>query len=544
MSRQSERLFAAMNDIDGRSIDEAAEELEKRKTSLRRWAGLAAMLVFAAGAGFLFFLPRGGAGSGGQGSADASAFMSYAGPVMPLTLREENESISAQRDITLDFAPWVPVWVSNEEEAASYEGLTEEERLKELDDLNRRRPDGGRYEYTDDILVTDAYTLTNTSGQDQTVSVLYPFAASLQTLGKLLPALTLDGRELDAALHAGSYSGGFFGAWGSHREGLPELNLAQAESWEAYRAVLSDGSYQANALDDLPDLSGIPAVVYEFIDPWGPQPDEDIHPSVRASFTLASGRSSVLTTGFHGMTWNQETGVMTQSFTIPLTNMTGYREAYRLVVIGEDIRDLTVQVYDAGGPEGGSVIENAGVSLRRTESDLETVLREIAGEAYSRLGWESPVDPALFFGLMKDELAAYYDILSDDPAARYADAWISESDLDFWHVDRVFYLEAEVSIPAGESVTLTAAMSKAASFDFHCADTKNRGICGYDLVTELGSNLRCTRQSAHLEDRGQIEIVRQNFGFDLRAGTASVDLEPAEEHYYLTVRRAGEIEDG
>lgn len=38
---------------------------------------------------------------------------------------------------------------------------------------------------------------------------------------------------------------------------------------------------------------------------------------------------------------------------------------------------------------------------------------------------------------------------------------------------------------------------------------------GYDMVTGLGSNLIFTRQTASLEDRGQIEIVRQNFGFDI-----------------------------
>ena len=62
---------------------------------------------------------------------------------------------------------------------------------------------------------------------------------------------------------------------------------------------------------------------------------------------------------------------------------------------------------------------------------------------------------------------------------------------------------------------------------------------GYDLVTRLGSNLACSVQTATLEDRGQIEIVRQNFGFDLEWGITTVPLEAAEEHYYLEVRAAG-----
>ena len=57
------------------------------------------------------------------------------------------------------------------------------------------------------------------------------------------------------------------------------------------------------------------------------------------------------------------------------------------------------------------------------------------------------------------------------------------------------------------------------------------------LVTEVGSNLNCTGQSATLLDRGLIEIVRQNFGFDLENGITTVALDPAQGHYYLEVRR-------
>ena len=63
---------------------------------------------------------------------------------------------------------------------------------------------------------------------------------------------------------------------------------------------------------------------------------------------------------------------------------------------------------------------------------------------------------------------------------------------------------------------------------------------GYDLVTKLGSNLVCTEQTATLEDRGLIQIVRQNFGFDLKNGVNTVPLDPDTEHYYLEVRRAAE----
>ena len=104
--------------------------------------------------------------------------------------------------------------------------------------------------------------------------------------------------------------------------------------------------------------------------------------------------------------------------------------------------------------------------------------------------------------------------------------------------ERIVSAEAGLTIPAGESVPVEAALPKEASFDFACAHTENRGIYGYDLVTQLGSALSFTCQTAALAHTEQIAIVRQNFGFDLAAGLTSVPLEPDQEYYYLEVRRS------
>lgn len=129
MSERSERLFEALSEIDEQKIDEAAPK-EKRVVHWKRWGVLAAALAVVIGAGS-YVLPRLGgsansAGAGGAGADGASTFMSYAGPVFPLTLKEADGDITARREITLDFAPWVKVWWSNQEEADSRENLTPE----------------------------------------------------------------------------------------------------------------------------------------------------------------------------------------------------------------------------------------------------------------------------------------------------------------------------------------------------------------------------------------------------------------------------------
>ena len=535
MSKESERLFAAMNDVSDRNVDEAAQAMEKKPRRWIRWAGLAAALLLVTGAGLLFLLPRGSSGSGGAGS-NGSSFMSYAGPVMPLTLREANSSITAERDITLDFEPWVPVWISNEEEAAGREG-TDEVRQKVLDSYNEWYPEGGRYVSSSDILVTDTYTLTNTSGEDQTVTLLYPFAGQLHTNHPVQPTLTLDGQKLETVLHAGNYTGGYTGAWGRNGTEEGSVNLDRPNSWEDYRDALSGGDYLERALSGYPDLSGVPVIVYEFADPWGPEESDEIpNPTLRVSFNLDFDKTTVLTTGFHGMSRDTEAGTMMWVFSIPQPGKWTPSDPYSLIILGDDIRDMGLQGCVTGGFDDDPIVE-AGATVIRYESSLEEVLREYAERHYGSGEWENGVDFDMYFGLMKDQLV-YYGLLSDEPMEMYTTGFLD--DLNFASVDRVFYLETEVTIPAGKSVTLTAEMVKDSSYDFYCAHTENQGICGYDMVTKLGSNLACTRQSASLEDRGQIEIVRENFGFDLRENIRTVELDPAEEHYYLEVKRIDE----
>lgn len=539
MRERSERLFEALSEISEQKIDEASPSDRTSRSRWKKWGVLAAALVLVVGVGSQI-LPRlggnaGGNGAGRTGEDGASVFMSYAGPVFPLILKEEDSAVTAEREITLDFAPWVPVWWSNQKEADSREGLTPEQRQEVLDNYNEWYPEGGRWRSSTDIQVTDAYTLTNTSVEDKTVSVLYPFAGSLSDLEEIQPTLTAGGQALEATLHAGQYSGGFQGAW----EGWPNrtdnpgsLNLDQPNSWEDFRDSLEGGDYLERAMKEWADLSGVPVTVYEFTDPWGPEPDEKAgvpNPTIRVEFNLDYAKTEVLSFGFGGGSYDQENGCQIKSFSIPRDFWPESKKWPRyLIVLGEDIQNMTTQGYVTGGWDDEKTIE-AGVTVKRYESDLEDILHTVAWYA---LREEQDFD--LAYGLWKDWLLSY-GVLADDPMERYQ--WGDIEPMDVNIMFRVFYLEAEVTVPAGGSVTLTAEMRKEGSYDFYCAHTENRGVYGYDLVTKLGSNLACASQTAVLEDRGQIEIVRQNFGFDLENGVSRVTLDPDQEHYYLEVKR-------
>ena len=504
-----------------------AGEVKRPRRKFRPWMGVCAGLaVVVLGGAWLVTNVRMGGNAGGGGHDEASTFMSYAGPIFPLTLEEENGDITAQRNITLDFAPWQREWISNEEEVAAMEGLTEAERQEALEQYNEWFTDGGYYRSYDHILVTDSYTLTNHSDTGQEVTVYYPFASILEDLSKYRPTLTVDGAELDTTLVVGS-------------------NGAQysAGSWEDYQALFSGGNYLKTALAPLRDPASIPVIVYEFTDPYGPEGSEEApNPSIRASMELDYDKTAVLSYGFQGGSYDREAGTMVQDFSIPEPGDSSYGKPRYLLVLGEDVAGLTTGGYAAGGFEADTpALADSGVTVTRYESDLDTMFRTILADALARrMDTQDMMYAALDFETCyRAILDRFYQSGLPENLAQWQgtgalEDFISES----FTVDRVSWVSAQITVPAGGSVTVEASFAKAGSFDYACAHTKNRGVYGYDLVTELGSNLACTAQTATLEDRGQIQIVRQNFGFDLENGVNTVALDPEVEHYYLEVRRA------
>ena len=551
MSQRSERLLVRLGEIRAETIEEAEEAAHGRagkRPAWKRWAAMAAglaMVLFTAGVltGVIPLLRLGGRdGSAGVNPQNdgPTTFMSYAGPVFPLTLREENPNITAERDITLDFLPWSPEWESDGdlELSAEYQAL--------LEYYDRWFPNGGYFRTLTNILVTDSYTLTNTTGQPQTVRILYPFAGQLYELSQALPVLFADGSQLDTALYAGVNPGGDMGFPGNEPASGPNpggARLSYPSSWEDYRDALADGRYLTNALGGPPDLSGVSVTVYEFTDPWGEEADykaERPNPTIRAEYDIDVNRTVVLSYGFDGGSYNWDTGHMKREYSIPQSGASWYGKTCYLIAVGEDLRNLTTQGYATGGSDTKKTIE-AGVTVRRYETDLETILRTTAQAIYQ--DWQAngietqarldAVGFELYFNMLKGWLLSDGS-LSGSEAARCNTGALEDNDVLF--TDRVFYLEAEITVPAVGSVTLNAVMCKDGSFDYYCARTGNKGVYGYDLVTELGSNLACTGQRATVEDRGLIEIVRQNFGFDLENGVKTVDLDPTQEHYYLEVR--------
>lgn len=552
--RPGEKLYDAITQVRDGLVEEAAAPVRKR-APWRRWAAAVAAAALAVGAGGygLSYMLGGSNGSTGEGAggghADGgSAFMSYAGPVFPMTVLEGSGSLSASRALTYDFAPWTPDWVSNEALLAELEGLTEEELAQAAADHESWFPEGGYWSASTDLLVTDSYTMTNTAQADRTLTLVYPFTASFRGLAAERPTLTADGEELETVLCSGGYSGGFSGVGGRAEEGA--WNLAQIDSWEDYKLLLESGAYRASALGEGPDLTGIPVTVYRFTDAYAPERSEEAQaPTLSVRFDLDAEKTTVLSYGFQGGAWDGEEGWMLQSFSVGRAGEGDYGASRYLILLGEDVDGYTLQGYRSGACEAGNELDGVGAAVTRYETDLDTVLRQVTAE-YAALFQDSPEGTASYLSKGTAEYELYYrsvcQLLEDygapsgQPVERYADGRLDDLLGEAASIQRVFYLKSTVTVLAGETLAVSAELTKSASFDYCCAHTENQGISGYDMVTRLDTCLSFDSITAELVNGDAVEIVRQNYGFDLEAGIRRVELDQAVEHYYLEVRRAPE----
>lgn len=181
MSDKSERIFQSLSDISDQKVDEAARRPAGKRPAprWRRWTAPGRLSVPGGGGGSVVSAPNGGKllqqRPGRERSGWGDQFHVLCRPGVSPDLGGGKRGCHAQREITLDFQPWVPRWISNEEMAAEEAAWGEESYDKILSDLRESFPDGGYSSRSTDLLIRDRYVLTNHSDQEQRVQVLYPF---------------------------------------------------------------------------------------------------------------------------------------------------------------------------------------------------------------------------------------------------------------------------------------------------------------------------------------------------------------------------------
>ncbi len=212
---KSDELLDAIGDAREEYIqDVKTAKPKKKKQWVKFTSAIAACLVLAFGVNLLFNELGGNAGGGGDSDL---TYMYYTGPVMPLSIRGDSDGITAERNIQFDFSPY-----HTYQESYEYDG---EVRVYDRYDSEAR--------------ITDGYILQNESGEDQTVTLLYPFVGYMRDIWAY-PTITVNGAEVSAQINPGPYSGGFEGVWGiDDPEGT--VNVKSLDCFEGYEFLLSNG---------------------------------------------------------------------------------------------------------------------------------------------------------------------------------------------------------------------------------------------------------------------------------------------------------------
>lgn len=84
-----------------------------------------------------------------------------------------------------------------------------------------------------------------------------------------------------------------------------------------------------------------------------------------------------------------------------------------------------------------------------------------------------------------------------------------------------------VAIPAGESTEIQIEISRTPEFK------RNTALQSYSFMQNLNGHLNFSSVKAVLSGSENLELGKQNFGFDLKGGKKEVSLDPKKDRYYL-----------
>ena len=514
-------------DAIGEARDEYVHDVRNGKVrkmpGWARWtSAIAACLVLVVGVSIFFGGIGGRAGGGGD---DDLSYMYYVGPVLPLTIQGDAAGITAARNVNYDFNAY-----------NTYQDSYEDSKGQTIY-IDR---------YDSSALVTDSYVLKNESPEERTVTLLYPFTGDMRDW-EFYPSVSVAGETVPTVMHPGPYTGGFTGVWGSGEPGT--VNAQALDSFAGYQTLLGTGAYMASAFDAFPELDQT-VYVYRLHDFVYSETAEDVNPTLSFTFYIDYEKTTVMSYSMNGASWDRESGYCSRrkssiEYRPNVDPELQHPDDGYVILLGDDLESYTLQGYKDGGCDEGEELNDLGCTITRYETTLgeimNTLLEDYLGESIlqmdSLITGKVSVDQMpvrdLYLGLAA-ELLCTYGIIGDTPVERYDVGMLEDIFSAAANDSRVIYLSFDVTIPAGESVTVEAAMIKDASIDYI---GKDKGKDGYDMATGLGSDLTFTRQTASISNYDEIEIVGQSFGFDLENGITEVTLDLNQDHYWMQVRK-------
>lgn len=408
----------------------------------------------------------------GGGSGD---FGNYAGPVLPMTSLNGSDGVEVRRSVDFDFAPYA----------------------REMDYSNLGKS-GAK--------ITDAYTLTNTTDSDLTLELVYGFQGQLIDYAEEFPAITVDGGPVQPELYPSVD---------------PEGLVRYACDFDKYSEILRENDFLTMAMgaSEMPELT---VTAYHFTQLAYNADTLAPYPMLMVMFNTDDA-TTLWTNWADSFGTEEETGKQRLMFRID-------RGEAWIFAIGGTLKDL-----EFGGNRDYNINDKSAIEVEYKmevfETDFETVLTRFAQEYdfWAIEGQDSYPNP----GLVTPELLVDGALKRMDAMRTYGGPrMFSELFYEVVTEHRMMYLVFPVTIPAGQTVNVTASYIQEPSYDISGPKEYREG---YDMATKLGSDLDFTALTASVSNTDRIGIGKQNFGFALDKGIVSVTLDLDVERYYMEI---------
>ncbi len=487
----AEDLLDALNDVNDDIILEADKVRNgsgrpARRAVVLRLLAAAAAVVLLLGAELFAALKLnliGGNESPKYAESDGIVYTDYAGPVFPLTVLEGAADVEAYRETIFDFSP------CREGEAS--------------------------------VFVTDSYRLKDQGEGERTIRFRYPFSGSLQDQSSIVPTIFINDSEVKTNLKIASAS-----------------QDTQMDSWLAYKELLENETSEDSLIEQT--LAGEPATVYRFSDiPISEGSDTE---ELKVSISYDPVKTKVLSYGFTGV--EQSNDSETVFLYAPLIQS----DEACLIVLGEGLKSYEVTLMDLNGePNLLNDLETSAILYENTMPYFDA-LAAASSRYYDAIRQDDAEgQDKKIISLLSDDAVI---LLFTETALKFKSLQIQDAVNDqvielesiysaVFSSKHLFCVEFSLELQSDETVRILASMEKDASRNRYTETARKRSdeIDGYDFVPCLGSEIHFLTQKAVVQNTEQIEIIDQNFGFDLNKQITEVMLDPAVEYYYMKIRR-------
>ena len=274
-----------------------------------------------------------------------------------------------------------------------------------------------------------------------------------------------------------------------------------------------------------------------------------VAPTVAVKYHPQSADVKIISYGFNGAEDDGAGGESRRSFYVRPEGPSDRARNRYLLVVGGDIADISVLGYVNGACNEGEESDGTGADFARYETELNEIFpfllddyMEIFNNYLNKDENRAPGDnanPDISVAALKaaSEFFTDYGPLSDTRADRYSFGMLDELFQDVLYLDRIFFLTADINIGPYETAPLDAVMIKRGSYDFYGTGSDNWGAHGYDMLTRAYATPEYDVLTASLSGAPHIEILRQNFGFDISNNILKVKIDPTINHYYIEVRK-------